>query len=260
MMNNRPKLNGWIRQNASEKDRKFAGVKKTVVEGKSSDAIDLRKWASPVEDQRDIGSCVGNACVGALELLRVKQGKPHVDLSRLFCYYNARVMRNEQDKDVGCVIRFAVGTLNTIGTCQEARWPYNTKMVFQRPSWNCYREAYGNKIGLYELISGSGVDRNKQIIEALTGGYPVVFGMDVTEGFMSVSGAGAVNFKGPSLGSHAMLIVGADVVAKKFIVRNSWGTSWGDHGYCYIPFGSLDEQNAGDFWVIQESVSNLGNV
>lgn len=34
-------------------------------------------------------------------------------------------------------------------------------------------------------------------------------------------------------GRHAMLIVG--YIGNYFIVKNSWGTDWGDGGYCYIP-------------------------
>ena len=38
-----------------------------------------------------------------------------------------------------------------------------------------------------------------------------------------------------------MLIVGYDDEAQKFLVQNSWGTSWGDGGYCGLPYNMVSE-------------------
>lgn len=245
-----PKLNGWKRQAPDPKAKLFKGVKAVLTEH-ASDVIDMRNWCSPVEDQRELGSCVANATVGALELLRIKQGHDHIDLSRLFCYYNARLMHGDQSRDVGSIISLAIGTLNTIGTCTEANWPYNTNQVFVRPSWGSYQEAYGNKIGNFELISGHGKPRIELIVNALRGGYPVVFGLDVDEAF-TMNKSASLFFSGPNAGTHAMLIVGYDPSKKEFIVRNSWSIHWGDQGYWYMHESILDQQNAGDIWVLYE--------
>ena len=37
-------------------------------------------------------------------------------------------------------------------------------------------------------------------------------------------------------GGHAILCVGYDNAKRVFIIRNSWGTSWGDKGYAYLPY------------------------
>jgi C1A family cysteine protease len=50
-------------------------------------------------------------------------------------------------------------------------------------------------------------------------------------------------------GGHAQVIVGYDDNAKCWIVRNSWGTWWGDAGYGYVPYEYLDASDANDFWV-----------
>ena len=56
-------------------------------------SADLRHWCSPVEDQGQLGSCTANALAGALELLENKdKDAPFADLSRLFIYYNERVL------------------------------------------------------------------------------------------------------------------------------------------------------------------------
>jgi C1A family cysteine protease len=59
------------------------------------------------------------------------------------------------------------------------------------------------------------------------------------------------------MGNHAMLIVGYNPQSKEFIVKNSWGTSFGDQGYWYMHENILDQQNAGDVWVLYESVQLL---
>ena len=54
------------------------------------------------------------------------------------------------------------------------------------------------------------------------------------------------------LGGHAVLIVGYDDTKKWWIVRNSWGVGWGDHGYFYMPYKyALDPNLASDFWIVR---------
>ena len=47
-----------------------------------------------------------------------------------------------------------------------------------------------------------------------------------------------------------MLIVGYSDAKQVFIVRNSWGTHWGDNGYCYMPYdyAGNPEFNMGGMW------------
>jgi hypothetical protein len=54
-------------------------------------------------------------------------------------------------------------------------------------------------------------------------------------------------------GGHAVLICGYNDNTKMFILRNSWGNSWGNEGYGYIPYKYLLDPNlAGDFWTIRK--------
>lgn len=265
-----PKLNGWqpdaySKEYDPKQDYKFLenASKFFILNSLSnSNVIDLRKWCSPIENQQQLGSCVGNAVVGALELLQIKHGIPYKDLSRLFVYYNARLMTQSQHKDEGCHIYLAFGTLSSLGTCTEQKWPYDIKQVFNRPSWGCYREAFVNKIDSYYSITGNSDTINSQIVSALKSGNPVVFGMEVDNNYLNYS-SGIVkleksNFR--SIGRHAQLIVGCDLGQKTFIVRNSWGTSWGDKGYAYLPMNEIHiVANAQNFWVPLETARNFVN-
>jgi C1A family cysteine protease len=54
------------------------------------------------------------------------------------------------------------------------------------------------------------------------------------------------------LGGHAVLAVGYDDASQRFLVRNSWGSAWGQNGYFTMPYTYLITSSlASDFWVIQ---------
>lgn len=261
-----PKLGGWRPDSqmpgaSADVDWKFSANKATLLAasvGVSSPGVevdgvlDLRKWCSPVEDQGRLGSCVGNAVVGALEFLQIRSGMTLTDLSRLFVYYNSRLMHQDQDKDAGTYIRLAFGTLSSLGTCSERRWAYDVNKVFTRPGWSCYRDGYANKIGSYYSIDSKGQERIDQIKEALQTQHPVVFGVLVDREYAKFTGSGVVSMPGSSrqdVGGHAQLIVGYDENKRAWLVRNSWGTWWGDAGYAWVPYAYLDASDADDFWV-----------
>jgi len=62
-------------------------------------------------------------------------------------------------------------------------------------------------------------------------------------GFGSYDGTGCLSYSGTESTNHAVLIVGWDddlcgAGVGGWIVKNSWGTAWGDNGYFYITWGS----------------------
>ena len=67
--------------------------------------------------------------------------------------------------------------------------------------------------------------------------------------------SGVLNLPGSGegvVGGHAVLAVGYDDVAQRFIVRNSWGAKWGQKGYFTMPYAYLlSAQLASDFWTIR---------
>lgn len=258
-----PKIGGWVQDRlmpGQHDDYSFtksassiAAMGSTVADPviENSGVVDLRKWCSPIEDQGHLSSCVANAIASSLELLKIRDGQPHEDLSRLFIYYNSRLMHGDANKDAGTFIRLAMGTLSSLGTCLESRWPYDLPAVNVRPTWGSYRDAYANKIGAFYSIQSEGDQRIDEIKTALQSQHPVVFGMLINDDFMKCRG-GIVPLPQPgshSLGGHAMLIVGYDDTQRVLIVRNSWGTWWGDSGYCLVPYAYLDIAEANDFWV-----------
>ncbi len=96
-----------------------------------------------------------------------------------------------------------------------------------------------------------------QLRGCLASGYPFVIGFSVYESFESdaVAQSGRVPMPKPSermVGGHAVLVVGYDHAASRFIARNSWGTSWGRDGYFTMPYAYLlDNDLSDDFWTVK---------
>jgi C1A family cysteine protease len=135
-------------------------------------------------------------------------------------------------------------------------WPYsdqNPGPFLERPSPAVYTEALKHKVTSYQRVARS----LSQMKGCLASGYPFVFGFSVYESFESeeVAKTGQAPMPGPSealLGGHAVLAVGYDDSRQRFLVRNSWGASWGTGGHFTLPYTYLLDTNlSDDFWTIR---------
>lgn len=217
--------------------------------------VDLRAQCSPVEDQLALGSCTGQAWAGMLEFLERKAGTSYQDLSRLFIYYGERVIEKTVRQDAGAAIRDGAKVLANTGVCRESLWPYDIAKFARKPTKAAFTDAATRKISEYMRLETVG-----DMQACLAQGYPFTFGFSVYEGFESadVARTGIVNLPQHGeklLGGHAVLAVGYDQAAQRFIVRNSWGTGWGINGtgYFTMPFEYLANRNlSDDFWTVRK--------
>lgn len=219
--------------------------------------VDLRRYMTEVEDQGEVGSCTANSMAGAYEYLAMRTLGQSGHVSRLFIYYNARLLDNSTKEDNGTTLQHCIKSLQEWGTCPEALWPYDPEQVFTEPNDLAYnaaanfltKEAEQVEVGLYAMK------------HCLAEGYPFAFGLPLFDSFFREGNKGIPMpnpAKEKNLGGHAMLCVGYSDPYQVFVVRNSWGTDWGDRGYCYIPYNYLanPDYNDGDCWVIR-SVTDL---
>jgi C1A family cysteine protease len=210
--------------------------------------VDLREWASPVEEQRQLGSCTAQAVVGAYELLLNMHYPDHaVDLSRLFLYYNARMISGDIEEDIGAYVSTAIEAVKTYGLCKEELWPYDADRFKVKPNWRCYHDARKRTVSNVQEITS-----HDQIIHMLDQKHPVVVGVAVYSGFDRVENNATIlsmpQRSEEPIGSHAMCIVGYDNEQELFLLRNSFGDDWAEGGYFWVPYAYSDE-NFSDMWV-----------
>jgi C1A family cysteine protease len=238
----------WVRDKPDTRDYIYQS---TAVGTPST--VDLRAFSTPVEDQGNLGSCTGNAIAEAIEMLDRKNGK-NLELSRLFIYYYERLLEGTVNYDSGAYIRDGIKACYKYGAPLESLWPYNVSKFRTPPSSAAVQDAARRKITLYERA----MDFNA-CINALANGYPVVIGFTVYSSFTSgnwwytTANMPYPNTRSESvLGGHAVLLVGYDNSTQRFIVKNSWGTNWGDNGYFFMPYQVIQNTNmSSDFWVIK---------
>ena len=222
---------------------------------KLPEKVDLRKYMSSVEDQAETNSCCANALAGAYEYINQRHaqqtGDVPGDISRLFIYYVGRKKDMESDfghsrkksdtaapKDEGMSVSGAISAMQSKGACLAESWPYDLDKVNEKPPEECFKEAQRYKVSDAQRVP---VDLD-MMRQCLAEGHPIVFGLQLTERFFRPSSSGFIptpNRDDPQSarhGLHAMLAVGYNDRKQVFIVGNSWGATWGDGGYCYLPY------------------------
>ena len=251
---------GWRPQLPDVRDKLYA----IRLKGLPPSEYDLRASMPAVYDQGQLGSCTGNAIAGAMEYERDRQGLPDFIPSRLFIYYNERALEGTVSSDSGAVIRDGIKVVNREGVCPETLWPYDIGVFTVKPPKRCYVSAEMDKAVQYE-----GLQTLLALKDAIASNLAVVFGFTVYKSFesQSVARTGVMPMPKPgepAVGGHAVLAVGYSDSKGHLIVRNSWGPSWGDHGYFYMPYEYLTGAKASsddapingahlasDFWAIQ---------
>jgi len=245
------KTYGWKPDLPDHRDYRFKLVRLALPKH-----IDLRKYCPPVLDQGELGSCTANAIANHHRFVQTKQGAPGISPSRLFIYYNERLMEGTVGEDSGAMIRDGFKSIATQGVCDEAEWPYVISKFTRKPTQKCYMTGVQHQAIEYRRLDNTNLTELKQ---CLAEGYPFVFGFSVYSDFESerVATTGLVRLPKDGeqlLGGHAVLCVGYSDYTNRFIVQNSWGTNWGKNGYFTIPYSYLTNPNlSDDFWTLRST-------
>ncbi|MEO5650231.1 MAG: C1 family peptidase [Ginsengibacter sp.] len=247
---------GWLPDIPDARDFAYAAPLKVMQN--LPQKVDLKKLCPRVYNQGGLGSCTANAGGAAFQVAQKIQKKTIWIPSRLFLYYNSRVLIHTENSDSGAFLRDVVKSMNKQGMCKEAEWKYDDDnssgaKFTQKPPSICYQHALDNQILTYQRLQN-----NLTILQGcLAEGYPFAFGFSVYESFMSavVKRTGIMPMpdisKERMVGGHAVLAVGYDNTKQAFLVRNSWGKEWGISGYFYMPFAYATSRQASDFWTVR---------
>ncbi|HLY07572.1 MAG TPA: C1 family peptidase [Rhizomicrobium sp.] len=209
-----------------------------------ADAVDLRKHCTPVGDQGQTSRCSAFAWTHATEMVsNIKTGTA----ARLSPNYTMLEFQRLQGdaQDYKYAYSGGDGTVSGTdpgnvlvehGTCRQELWPDSSEVpttserVLISDAEKHHLDATPHPIALDDVR------------KVLSAGCPVHVAINTGEAFSDVGRDGLFNAsEGPSgrHGRHAMLIVG--YTGNFYIIKNSWGDTWGDKGYCYVPKNVLAE-------------------
>jgi C1A family cysteine protease len=230
-------------------------------------AVDLRQWCSPIEDQGALGSCTANAGVGLMEYFQRRAFGEHLDGSRLFVYKTTRQLMGWTG-DTGAFLRTTMGALALFGVPPESYWPYEIADFEDEPPAFVYGLADNYEALQYYRLDGP-TDPPDAVLGTiktqLAAGFPSMFGFTVYSSIRDAGQTGDIAFPASTEsveGGHAIVAVGYDdgheitnanddhTTTGAFLIRNSWGTGWGDGGYGWLPYDYVLEGVAEDWWTM----------
>lgn len=190
-------------------------------------SFDLRAMGdvSPIKDQGQCGSCWAHATTESLEDAILFAGNPGMQLS-------AQQMTGCNSAQFGCDggEMNAADYLVTPGLALDKDFPYqgsdackkNLKTAAQAKSW-AYIGKDDNTAPTTDEIKAALVTHGSVFVTVAAGGSDWNGQAEMTD----CSGTGV---------DHMVEIVGWNTKGE-WIMRNSWGTGWGDAGFAYMPFG-----------------------
>jgi Papain family cysteine protease len=210
-------------------------------------AVDHSLLIKRIRNSGPEGSVVGLTLATVLET-RIAKQKPGADItiSARHIYYMARQIGGiDLATDGGAKLADGIKALVERGAVEEGVWPYRAGEFAASPPQQVeaaqkHRIANPRKLLTFDDIRG-----------ALSVDGPVVVGISVFPGIYAQTAAvGNVPMPAANermMGLHAVVIVGYDDAAKRVKFLNSWGESWGEKGYGYLPYGYL-EKYMSDGW------------
>lgn len=207
---------GWRRDHLDARDHVLTVAKRVTLPPN----CDLRTsgFLPQIYDQQDLGSCTANAVAAAVDFERKKQNEDFMTPSRLFIYYNERVIEGYADQDSGAELRDGIKTVAAQGVCAESEWPYDESQFATKPPDNCYADAVKFKALQYSRVTQSAYFP-RHCLAIL--GRPIVFGINAYAGLESdpVAATGIVPMPSPDespIGGHAICLVGYDDAKQLF--------------------------------------------
>ena len=229
--------------------------------------VDLRRWFLEIKHQGRLNSSTAHAAVAIVEYFERRAFNRTIDPSRLFVYKNTRTLMNRTG-DTGADLRSTLRAIVRYGIPPEMQWPYTDKKpdFDKEPPAFTYASADSYWAIRYFRHDPVGIPLDTVLVnvkKSLVAGIPSMFGFFGYPSFSRSNIEGGIPY--PCRGEeaqwrHAVVAVGYDDNIKimnlqcdkettgALLIRNSWGISWGDGGYGWLPYEYVLNELALDFW------------
>lgn len=195
-------------------------------------------FVSDIKDQGSCGSCWAFATVAALEsCYMIANNLPgqNIDLSEqvvLSC--------SGAGTCKGGSVTSASSFIKSTGAPDDSYYPYtvtNGSCSNAQSGW----QNNAKKINAYNYVSSTDTITVDQLKNALFNYGPIVVVMAVYDDFYYYINGVYSRTSDVFEGYHAVLVVGYDDTNSCFIVKNSWGTEWGEQGYFRIAYSQVSD-------------------
>jgi C1A family cysteine protease len=245
---------------------KQSKIRSSKVPLKIPPSVDLRQWFTPIENQQSLGSCTAHAGIGLVEYFENKSFGKFIDASRLFLYKVSRDLLNWTG-DTGAYVRTTMKALTLFGVPPEQYYPYVVSNFDMEPSAFLFAYAQNYQAISYYKLDPVGIKKEDllgKIKTYLAMGLPSMFGFTVYNSYTQANTTGKIPFPSTgdrAVGGHAIVAAGYDNDIKirntnmggvetkgALLIRNSWGTDWGESGYGWLPYEYVNEGLAIDWW------------
>jgi C1A family cysteine protease len=198
-------------------------------------AIDWRNnggnYVTPIKNQGQCGSCVSFCSCSVIEsAVRIKLGNPNyaIDLSEGFLQFCGGGSCN------GWGLTSGLDYAQNTGVTDEACMPYTAG---GGANMNCGAARCADWASRLTKISSYTNHSTMAARKAAVAAGPVLAGMEVWSDFFAYPAAGGIYVKSSAAtrlsppGYHCVCIIGYDDAQQCWIIKNSWGTSWGEAGF-----------------------------
>ena len=224
---------GWKKSPRDERDKlRMAPVKALP------DQVDLSGYVISIGDQDGLDECTGFGIMYSLAAEGLIDGALSEPFSPDWGYAGARLLEGTLKEDSGAYSRDVYKWVFAEGCLLERFHPFDTKLDTTDPrTWPNAERAKDWRIKEYTRC----VDGYLGICAALADHHIVSLGSPWYEAWMNTGSDGKMSeHPGACVGGHQTYLVGYDLIARHFILVNSWGRSWGKGGYGFLPFSALD--------------------
>jgi hypothetical protein len=208
---------------------------------------------TPVTDQGSCYSCYAFGPTAALESQVFVNTLMSTDEAEQILVSCSGAGNCEQ----GGQIDLASDFIKSTGLPPESYFPYtgtDNSCSNARPGWQNATREIGGWMWVTGTSSGNGVDALKS---SLYNYGPLVTTMAVYNDFDDYTGGVYSYTWGNLTGYHAIELIGYDDNNQCFIVKNSWGTGWGESGFFRIAYSQVNNEVA--FGRVGGTIAYYGN-